>query len=158
MPAKAYFQVLDIPVLSRLIASEAGEYSSAEQRGVAWTIRNRLRRHPTDRVSVVLAAGKFSTHLPATAATTQLAAEMQTADPTTDPTRGATHYYSPVAMPEEGESTAGFDIKGGLELTPGLTRKNYRPGYVNTYEPVSVAGVPEKYFKFYRQPGEGRAT
>ena len=99
-----------------------------------------MTRHRTDRVLDVAAPNKFSTHLPATAATTQLAREVQMADPAADPTQGATHYYSPVAMPEEGESTAGFDVKGGVESTPGLVRKNYRPGFVSTYTRVNVTG------------------
>ena len=104
------------------------------------------------------APSTFSTHMPATDATTAVAREVQMADAATDPTHGATHYYSPVEMPEEGESTAGIDVKGGLELTPGLVRKNYRPGFVNTYLPVQVAGAQEKYLKFFQQPGAGRVT
>lgn len=148
----------DVSLLARLIASEAGEYSPAEQRAVAWTMRNRMRRHPTNRLADVISAGKFSTHLAANAVNIQIAQEVQAAAPAADPTRGATHYYSPVAMPEEGESTAGFDVKGGLESTSGLTRKNYRPGFVNTFMAVAVPGVQDKHFKFYQQPGAGRAV
>ena len=34
-------------------------------------------------------------------------------------------------MPKEGESTKGYDIDGGLEQTPGLPKKNYKPGWAN---------------------------
>ncbi len=148
----------DVGLLARLINSEAGEFSAAEQLAVAWVIRNRMRRHPTDRVHDVIAPNKFETHMPATGATTDIARQVQAADPSADPTHGATHYYSPVEMPEEGESTAGNDVKGGLETTPGLKRKNYRPGYAATYEAVGAAGVQEKYLKLYKQPGDGRVT
>jgi hypothetical protein len=49
-------------------------------------------------------------------------------------------------MPKEGDPTAGFDAKGGLEQTPGLPKKNYRPGWSLACQLQSVAGIREAYF------------
>lgn len=76
---------------------------------------------------------------------------------TADPTHGATHYYSPQAMPKENESIAGRDVGGGLETVPGVRHnggpvRSYVPSYVPEFIRKPVTGVPERDFKFYEQP------
>ena len=78
----------------------------------------------------------------------------------TDPTSGATHFYTPRIMPKKGQSTAGVDVAGGLETTPGVVDEdgrpvqNCRPSFA-TWPQCTVAGVPAASFKFYRQQGDG---
>lgn len=43
-----------------------------------------------------------------------------------DPTGGATHFYSPISMPAEGQDTTGYDV-WGLEQVNGLGHRNYAP-------------------------------
>jgi hypothetical protein len=72
-----------------------------------------------------------------------------------DNTQGATHFYSPVSMPKQGQPTKGYDVGGGLEHMPGLPTKNYRPSWANEYKRTFVEGVNSKYFKYYRESGDG---
>ena len=83
----------------------------------------------------------------------------------TDPTNGATHFYSPQRMPIEGKPTTNRDATGGLETVPGITDDNgnpvrsYRPGWSvdPRFENIPTPGFPERAFKFYRQTdGAGR--
>lgn len=77
-----------------------------------------------------------------------------------DPTGGATHFYTPEIMPKPGDSTSGVDVEGGLESVPGVARagkpiQNYAPSFALTFTPKPMPSIPEKTFKFYRQPGSG---
>jgi len=79
-----------------------------------------------------------------------------------DPMDGATHFYTPEIMPKEGDTRHG-DTSGGLESVPGVfnhaTRhavQSYRPGYVSNFIENPVLDVPEKFFKFYKKPENGR--
>ena len=75
--------------------------------------------------------------------------------PLADNTDRSTHYYSPRSMPTDGDNTAGFDVGGGLEQTPGLPKKNYRPGWSTTFIAKTVTNVRPTYFKFFQAPGNG---
>ena len=86
-----------------------------------------------------------------------------------DTTQGATHYYSPKSMPQEGASVTGFDVGGGLESVPGIgTRKvpkdpllpkmSYRPK--SAIDPrltrIVTPSVPEAVAKFFRSEAPER--
>lgn len=72
-----------------------------------------------------------------------------------DNTGGATHFYTPLRMPREGQPTGKYDVGGGLESTAGLSSRNYRPFYATQYEAKSVPGVRDANFRFFRAPGNG---
>jgi hypothetical protein len=82
---------------------------------------------------------------------------------TPDPTGGATHFYTPDAMPKEGEKVRKFDTSGGLESVAGVTDesghavRNYRPDWPAQAEfhIRAVSGVPEHRFRFFWEEGNG---
>lgn len=77
----------------------------------------------------------------------------------TDPTKGATHFFSPISMPKEGESTKGFDIGGGLQEVPGITKRIYFPSWTRELVWVGdLARVRTKYFMFYRAETPSQRT
>lgn len=132
--------------------SEASTRNDAERSSVGFTVLNRMRRNGTARVKDVSSAYSHD-QTPApwaiSLATKILKKQLS------DPTNGATHFYSPSRMPKEGENTAGFDVGGGLEHSGNLKKKNYRPSYAKTFSAASIPGVREEGFKFWRAPGNG---
>ncbi len=90
----------EIEALGRVVASEAGSGTPAEQRCIAWCVRNRFRgksiyakQHPWR--SQKGGDPPFSSARDATAATRRLAAEVLAADQSQDPTGGATSFFEP---------------------------------------------------------------
>ena len=74
------------------------------------------------------------------------------AQPGDDPTGGATHFFSPIGMPKEGEPTGGYDIGGGLHEVEGISGKVYFPSWVLTMESAGdITGVRPGYYMFYRE-------
>ena len=80
----------------------------------------------------------------------------------TDPTDGATHFYTPGAMPKEGgEIPPGSNTAGGLKTVPGVTDedgnpvRDYKPKYAKDkqFKQVIVKGVKDFLFKFYKEAG-----
>jgi dipeptidyl aminopeptidase/acylaminoacyl peptidase len=68
-----------------------------------------------------------------------------------DMTQGATHFFSAISMPKEGESTVGFDIGGGLHVVTGINSKVYFPSWTETMNYVAdLYNVRPSYFMFYR--------
>ena len=148
----------NIQDLARVITTEAGGENQAAQTAVGWALRNRMLRNGTDNVERVWSPA-FQHRKHATALATQLATGILNGQ-IADPTSGATHFYTPRIMPKKGEATAGIDVAGGLESTPGVVDddgkpvQNYRPSFA-TWPQCTVVGVPEIAFKFYRQQGDG---
>lgn len=140
----------NIDNLASIIMSEASRGNHAEQVAVGSTVLNRMRRNGTDLVRNV--SRGFSHNQVATAQIRQLAKDLLTGE-VRDNTGGATNFYSPQGMPRKGQPTAGYDVGGGLEETPGLNSPNYRPGWAATYEPKPVQGVRPRFFRFYEAPG-----
>jgi hypothetical protein len=138
--------------LATILQSEASVGNATERAGVAWTVLNRMTRNATRRVADVERA--YSRSQQPTAAMRALAQSLLTGS-VADPTAGATHYYSPRSMPKQGESTAGYDVGGGLEQVAGLNQQSYRPGWVNTFQQATVQNARPSYYKFYRSPGSG---
>ena len=144
--------------LARVMVTEAGGESEQAQIAVGWCLKNRMTRNGTADVERVWSPA-FQHGKPATATALADAAAILGGS-TTDPTDGATHFYTPLAMPKKGEATAGIDVGGGLESVPGVTRagvpiESYAPSFALTFTQKVVAGIPEKTFKFYQQPGSG---
>jgi hypothetical protein len=146
--------------LARVMVTEAGgSPGESAQIAVGWCLKNRMIRNGTDNVERVWSPA-FQHRKAATAMALHDAAGIL-AGTIADPTAGATHFYTPSIMPKEGESTEGIDVSGGLESVPGVTDgqgkpvKNYAPGFSLTFTPKPIAGVPERTFKFYQQPGSG---
>ena len=68
-----------------------------------------------------------------------------------DNTDGATHFFSPISMPKEGESTKGFDVGGGLHRVSGLTKRVYFPSWTEQLEWIGdLVNIRGSYFMFYR--------
>jgi hypothetical protein len=74
-----------------------------------------------------------------------------------DPTKGADHWYSPFSMPKETQSslckrpvgTGIMNCNGGLESACGIT-KNYKPDWAASNKQVTILGVRDCYFKFFK--------
>lgn len=151
--------------LARVIVTEAGGENQTAQTAVGWTLRNRMVRNGTNDVERVWRPAYQHRKNPTASA---LVLAKGILDGTVaDPTSGATHFYTPQAMPKKGDPTAGIDVAGGLETVPGVTDadgnatdksgkpiQNYAPSCARfPYKPVP--GVAESVFKFYQQPGDG---
>jgi hypothetical protein len=146
--------------LAALITTEAGGENAAAKAAVGWTVMNRMQR---DSVSNVDEAWQGYQHSkPPTQDALDIAKSILSGK-MPDPTGGATHFYTPDAMPKEGESTANINVRGGLEETPGVTDsagravKNYRPNWAarSEFKSRSVPALPEHCFKFFREDGNG---
>lgn len=75
-----------------------------------------------------------------------------------DPTNGATHFYTPQLMTKEGEVPHSV-TDGGLEDVAGVTDPktgkhvlNYQPGWALKFDRKLVPDIPEKSFKFSNAP------
>ena len=147
--------------LARVMASEAGGApGEAAQIAVGWCLRNRMIRNKTGDVRRVWSPA-FTHRAPATATTLKDARAILDGS-LPDPAGGATHFYTPAAMPKEGDATDGVDVGGGLETVAGVTKagkavRNYAPSFADSpnFVLLSVPGVLPATFKFYRSLGTG---
>ena len=147
--------------LARVMTSEAGgKPGEAAQIAVGWCLRNRMMRNGADRVRQVWSPAFTHRAALTSMALRDAAGILDGTIP--DPTDGATHFYTPQAMPKEGGSVAGRDVGGGLESVVGVVVKrggppvrNYRPAWSLRFVRKPTPEVPEQFFKFYRQPGTG---
>jgi hypothetical protein len=148
-------QAENIRDLATVIMSEASIGNFSERQAVGSTVLNRMARNQTDKVKDVW--GGFAHNQSPTQEILTMATHL-IKGPLADNSNGSTHFYSPNAMPKEGDNTTGFDVGGGLEQTPGLSKKNYRPKWSLDFEAKNVTNVRPVLFKFYRQPGNGPVT
>lgn len=98
----------EVEALARVIASEAGgrSYSLAEQRAIAWAVRNRARHRRVTIARLVCSpecgpccrGRPFSSRLAATVASRALAAEVLAAPASDDPTGGALAFFEPAVQ------------------------------------------------------------
>lgn len=140
--------------LGKIITSEAGRYvaNDTERTAVAYSVLNRMDRNGTTDVTDEWDAYAHSKE--PSSESLALARDVLTCS-VADESRGATHFYSPQSMPKEGEDTSGYDTGGGLEWTPGLDDRNYRPSWSVDFPRCYVPDAVQKRFKFYRAPGNG---
>lgn len=150
----------DVEWLAKVIASEAGSVwdnewvrcSDKERSTVGWTVLNRLEAGTFGKSikEVVTAPEQYAHNQEPTSKIRELAKELLEGD-IPDPTGGATHFFSPIGMPKEGESTTGFDTGGGLHEVPGIAKKVYFPSWTETYTWVGdLNNIRRAYFMFYR--------
>jgi len=140
--------------LGRVMMSEASIYGRDSQVAVGSTVVNRMIRN---NVSDVTDVWRGFSHIQAPSSSVLNLSRGLLDGSVSDNTNGATHFYSPISMPNEfDEVKPGTDVRGGLEQVPGLDLRNYRPGWSNTFQYAPVPGVVEKNFKFYIAPGAGR--
>lgn len=146
--------------LAAVVVSEAGDARLPEHARIAVgaVVMNRMSRNTTNYVRVVW--GQFGHKAIPKAEHLKLAMRLLSGS-IPDPTFGATHFYSPSAMPRDGDNPGNRDISGGLESVPGVIDQrnepvlNYRPGFAKDFDEVFVPGVPTASFKFFRAPGHG---
>lgn len=151
----------DIEWLAKVIASEAGSVydkgnwvrcTDKERAAVGWTVLNRVKSGTYGGTieEVATAPGQYAYSQNPTPEIRELA-EKLLAGQIPDPTGGATHFFSPISMPKEGESTTGFDVEGGLDEVSGITKRVYFPSWTKTYAWVGeLDNVRSAYFMFYR--------
>jgi predicted RNase H-like nuclease (RuvC/YqgF family) len=137
--------------LAVIIMSEASTCNQAERTAVGYTVLNRMARNGTNAVADV--EGAYARNQQPTEEIIALARGILSCN-IPDNSGGATHFYSPRSMPHEGDQPLTGDTAGGLEQTPGEARRNYRPGWANTFEPVEIPGVVARNFRFFRAPGD----
>jgi len=153
----------DIEWLGKVIASEAGSVydngnwvrcTDEARVAVGWTVLNRLEAGTFGKTikGVITAPGQYAYEQESTSEIAELAQKLLEGK-IPDPTGGATHFFSPINMPKEGESTTGFDTGGGLHEVPGIAKKVYFPSWTQTLIWVGdLKNVTIAYFMFYR-PG-----
>jgi Tol biopolymer transport system component len=136
-------------------AGQAVRATDAERSAVAWTALNRVKAGTFGKSvrDVVTAPGQFAYGKEPTSEILDLAGRLLNGQ-VPDPTSGATHFFSPIGMPKDGESTAGFDVGGGLHIVLGLGKKVYFPLWTTK---LAWAGelqdVRHKYYMFYMPSG-----
>jgi hypothetical protein len=132
---------MTVNALARCIMSEASIGNKAEQTAIGFACQ-RNSNHASNQSP--------------TAAITQLAKDILDGK-IKDPTQGANHWYSPSSMPKETQSslckkpvgTGVMDCGGGLESACGTT-KNYKPSWATASNQVTISGVRDCYFKFFK--------
>lgn len=135
--------------LATIIMSEASVGNNVERKAVAWTVRNRMERGNYTNVSDVSSAYATNQVPKPRSIYYNLAKEVLAANPDEDITNGSTHFFSPRSMPKEGDSTKGFDVKGGLIEVEGIEKKVYSPSWHLTMKRQDINGVRESFFIFY---------
>ena len=126
LTAPVFAQGEDAKCLATAIMSEASVGSNAERVALAWTIFNRVSspEFPNTICEVVNQPSQYATNQAPTQEVSDLA-ESLIANPGTDPTGGATYFFSPRSMPKEGDDPTGYDTGGGLhDVDRGLTRRS----------------------------------
>ncbi len=156
----------NIADLAKVLYNEARGEGEAGMTAVGYTLANRMSRNGHTAVTEDWGAYSHTEpnpKKPEDLAAYELAKQVAASvlDRTAaDPTAGATHYYSPTRMPKEGNPTAKFDVKGGLETVPGVVDRatgvpvrNYRPGFGSNPQFIqqNVPGIEDRSFKFYRR-------
>lgn len=128
----------EVEALARVVASEAGSGTRAEQLGIAWTVRNRFRGKSIYAVQYPWRSQKgsdppFSSARPAKPEHYALARQVLAADQSEDPTGGATSFFEPRMqdiffkageMARRGET--GDRVIDGVKLTDITRFKNYK--------------------------------
>lgn len=128
----------EIEALARVIASEAGAGTPAEQKGIAWTVRNRFRGKSIYDGEYPWRAQKgsnppFSSARPPNDGHRSLARSVLSAPQEQDPTGGATSFFEPKMQDiffKAGElaraGQTGDRVIDGVKLTDITRFKNYK--------------------------------
>lgn len=155
----------DIEWLARVIASEAGSVydkgswvrcTDEERAAVGWTVLNRVKSGTYGETieEVVTAPGQYAHNQNPTPEIIELATKLLKGQ-IADVNGGATHFFSPISMPKEGEPTIGFDVREGIHhlyQVPGIDKNVYFPSWTTDYVWVGdLNNVRSTYFMFYHQ-------
>jgi hypothetical protein len=132
--------------LATVLMSEASIGNDAERASVGFTVVNRMQDGGITAVNQVWNA--YAHNQSPTAPLIALAQQLLSGQ-RTDITQGSTHFYSPRSMPQEGQSTSGFDVGGGLEQVPPLTVRTFAPSWAKTMRYVEIDGVRPAFYKLY---------
>jgi hypothetical protein len=146
-------QSQDAECLATTLMSEASIGTNEERTAVAWTIFNRVSspNFPNTICEVTHQPNQYATNQAPTQEILDLA-ESLIANPGTDPTGGATYFFSPRGMPMEGGDTTRYDVGGGLHDVAGIDKKVYFPSWTLTKEYVGdLQGIRPAYYMFYRE-------
>ena len=103
----------NIQDLTRIIASEARGVNETEQTMVGWTVVNRMNNQYFQHVSDVWLHGNDAHNSPPTHTSLQIAEGILTGT-LPDISQGATHFYSPGAMPKKGEAIHHGELSAGM--------------------------------------------
>jgi LysM repeat protein len=126
----------NIKELATVLMSEASRQKEAEQIAVGNTVLNRMKRkNNTDNVKDVTTSPAYSHNQPPSPEMIDLATRMLKGE-VADNTNGATHFYSPGAMPKDAN---------GQPTVPDFARK---------FPKVDIPGVRDEKFRFYKAPGD----
>ena len=162
----------DIEWMSKVIASESGSVydegiwvkcTDEERAAVGWTVLNRLERDTFGGTvqEVVTAAGQYAYGQEPTLEIRELAKKLLKGQ-IEDPTEGATHFFSPISMPWQGDETKpikrlrntlfeNYDTDAGLHKIAGISQGVYFPSWTETLAWCGeLDNVRGKYFMFYR--------
>ncbi len=154
----------EIEALARTIASEAGSGTSAEQKAIAWTVRNRFRGGSIYNTQYPWRSQKgsnppFASGRDATATSRQVAEQVLKADQSVDPTGGATSFFEPRMqdifyqageMARKGET--GNRVIDGVKISDITRFKNYKydaDGIRKKWRPGSTVFARADRFEFW---------
>ena len=149
----------EVYCLAIVLMSEASIGTTEEKAAVAWTVFNRVSspRFP-NTICEVASSGAYATNQSPRQDILDFARKL-IQNPGRDPTGGATHFFSPISMPKEGEENrcrppvgrGNMDCGGGLRVVPGITKKVYFPSWTLTLTWVgNLPNVRQAYYMFYR--------
>lgn len=144
--------------LAALLEAESGGDGRVGMVAVGSTVINRMRRNGSTTVRDEWGGYR---HGKAPEPETVATARAILGGRLPDPTDGATHYYSPRNMTNENAPNRKSSGRT-LESVPGVVDKktnapvrNERPAYALVFEAKPVPGIPERMYKFYKQPEDG---
>jgi hypothetical protein len=161
----------NIEELARILYAEARGEGEAEQKAVAWAVRNQMLRLGTDKVAetdVIKRASSKPTEPsgPATEEDKQkyqndlkifeemkvIAKEVLSEPIANDPTSGAFKWFSPKSQDTCNSNPSQSGCEGGKKTVKdanGEEHEAYFPGWASDMQEVDVDGVDEWAFKFY---------
>ena len=150
----------DVYWLAKAIMSEASIGTREERIAVGWTVLNRLDSGEFGGDIEEIVKGGYAYNQEPTEEIIALAEELLERQ-ISDPTEGATHFFSPISMPWEGDEGEfierlgrhfdEFDTGGGLHEVPGIEKRVYFPSWTRTLTWVGdLDNVRRAYFMFYR--------
>lgn len=148
-----HFNTANVETVARIIRSEMGIGNAAEQRAIAWAVRNQMVRLNTrDAIAAQNHFGDAHGSAP-TDDDRHLAQEVLSVDMRNDTGGGAIKWFSPRSMPSEGESCARFDCRGGLITVAdpaGINRRKFAPAFHRDMTYVAVTAARDWFVRFYR--------
>jgi hypothetical protein len=130
--------------------SEASIGTHEERVDVAWVVFNRVASPSfPNTICEVALSGQFATNQIPTDEILNLAKSLIN-NPGFDLVGGATHFFSPISMPKEGDPTDGYDIGGGLHTVPEIPRRVYFPSWTKTLNWVgNLPNVRQTHYMFF---------